>query len=137
MNSERPTSATRAQTSAPPRKVVRKVPQMWRLAAAGVLFTATVEHIRNPGKPWFRRITITSSVPIQCIPSRVAGWLQGQVEDDLGLMPVWLRERWVNEWRTYRHNYYTKNARASEITDEIHKLLAITEAEAETQGGWR
>jgi hypothetical protein len=122
-------------TKSKARALVRKVPDVWQLAAAGVLFTATVEHLRNPGRPRFRRITVSSSVPLQYQPHQVESWLQGQIEAALGDCPCWLRSHRIDGWRTYRHQVFTREWTAADIRAGVEKALEDTQAEME--GGRR
>jgi hypothetical protein len=96
-----------AATQTKMRAEVCNVPGVWVLDADGVLFAATVKHVRNPGRRWTRRITINSSVPLNYIPPFVELCLQGQIEAALGAdVPSWVRTRFHGEWVTIRTRAY-------------------------------
>jgi hypothetical protein len=115
-------SAATQQAAA--RREVRAVPEAWHLTDAGVRFTATVEHICNPGRRWTRRITLTSSVSLPYIPTMVHGYLQAKIEDALGRdWPSWTREPYYGRWRTLRHQLYTRNYSAAEIHADVVQTL--------------
>jgi hypothetical protein len=127
-------SAATQQAAA--RREVRAVQEAWHLTVAGVRFTATVEHIRNPGRRWTRRITLTSSVPLPYIPGAVHDSLQRQIKAALGGdWLTWMREPYYGRWRTLRCQTYGSESSAAQIHAGV--VEALQRAAAQGQGGRR
>jgi hypothetical protein len=127
-------SAATQQTAA--RREVHAVPEAWHLTVAGVRFTATVEHIRNPGRRWTRRITLTSSVPLPYIPGLVCEYLQLRIEATIGgNWLTWMREPYYGRRRTLRRQLIGFDVSAAAIRARVVDVLQ--RAAAQGQGGLR